>query len=218
MGWFSNFYSSSIGRKFLMGLSGLFLVTFIAIHLLINSFSLVSAELFNAGSHFMATNPLIQAMQYVLAFGFLFHIIMGIVLTRKNYAARPVKYAMNKPGENSSFSSRSMIITGMLVLVFLILHIKDFFIPIKFDHGSYGTDYDLLVLVFSNPLYVAIYVISFILLAIHLNHGFQSAFQTIGVNHPKYTPTIKFLGVLYCVVVGLGFSSIALFHYFNSMN
>ncbi len=218
MGWFSNFTSSSIGRKFLMGITGLFLVTFIAVHLLINSFSLVSAELFNAGSHFMATNPLIQAMQYVLALGFIAHIAMGIVLTIRNNAARPVKYAMNKPGENSNFASRSMILTGVLVMLFLFLHLKDFFVPIKFDHGSYGTDYDLLVLVFSNPVYVVIYVVAFILLGIHLYHGFQSAFQTIGVNHPKYTPAIKFLGVLYCVIVALGFSAIALFHFFNSMN
>jgi len=218
MGWFSNFTSSSIGRKFLMGITGLFLVTFIAVHLLVNSFSLVSAELFNAGSHFMGTNPLIQAMQYVLAAGFLFHIVMGIVLTIKNNAARPVKYAMNKPGENANIASRSMIYTGVLVMLFLFLHLKDFFVPIKFQHGTYGTDYDLLVTVFSNPLYVGIYVVAFILLSIHLYHGFQSAFQTIGVNHPKYTPAIKFLGVLYCFIVGLGFSAIALFHYFNSLN
>jgi succinate dehydrogenase / fumarate reductase cytochrome b subunit len=218
MGWFSNFTSSSIGRKFLMGITGLFLVTFIAVHLLINSFSLVSADLFNAGSHFMGTNPLIQAMQYVLAAGFLFHIVMGIVLTIRNNAARPVKYAMNKPGENSNFASRSMIYTGLLVMLFLFLHMRDFFVPIKFQHGSYGTDYDLLVQVFSNPAYVALYVVAFILLGIHLYHGFQSAFQTIGVNHPKYTPAIKFIGVLYCVVVTLGFSAIALFHFFNSLS
>lgn len=218
MGWFSNFSSSSIGRKFLMGLSGLFLVTFIAVHLLVNSFSLVSADLFNRGSHFMGTNVFIQIMQFVLAAGFLLHIIMGLVLTMKNNAARPVKYAMNKPGENSTFASRSMIYTGLLVLLFLFLHLKDFFIPIKFEHGSYGTDYDLLVAVFSNPLYVVLYVVAFILLSIHLYHGFQSGFQTIGVNHPKYTPSIKFLGVLYCIVVGLGFSAIALFHFFNSLN
>jgi succinate dehydrogenase / fumarate reductase cytochrome b subunit len=218
MGWFSNFSSSSIGRKFIMGLTGLFLVTFIAVHLLVNSFSLVSADLFNAGSHFMATNVLIQVMQYVLALGFIIHIAMGIVLTLKNNAARPVKYAMNKPGENSTFSSRSMIYSGVLVLLFLFLHLKDFFVPIKFEHGTYGTDYDLLVTVFSNPMFVGIYVVAFILLAIHLYHGFQSSFQSIGVNHPKYTPTIKFLGVLYCVIVGLGFSVIALFHYFNSLN
>ena len=215
MSWFSNY--SSIGRKVIMGLSGLFLITFIAIHLLVNSFSLVSKDLFNAGSHFMGSNPVIQVMQYVLALGFLVHIVMGIVLTLQNSAARPVKYAYNNPGANSSFSSRYMIYTGVLVLLFLFLHMKDFFVPIKFEHGTYGTDYDLLTTVFSNPLYVLIYVLAFIGLAIHLHHGFQSAFQSIGANHPKYTPAIKKLGLVFCYVVGIGFSSIALFHYFNSL-
>ncbi len=208
---------SSIGRKVIMGLSGLFLITFIVIHLLINAFSLVSADLFNAGSHFMGTNPVIQVMQFVLAAGFIIHIIMGIRLTMQNNAARPIKYAHNDPSANSSFSSRNMIYTGLLVLLFLFLHLKDFFVPIKFDHGAYGTDYDLLTQVFSNPLYVLIYVIAFIGLAIHLNHGFQSAFQSIGANHSKYTPGLKKFGVVFCYIVGIGFSSIALFHFFNSL-
>jgi succinate dehydrogenase / fumarate reductase cytochrome b subunit len=215
-------FSSSIGRKFVMGLSGLFLITFIMVHLLINLFSLGlgwdGRALFNAGSHFMATNPLIQIMQYVLAAGFIIHIVMGIKLTMQNNAARPVKYAHNKPGENSSFSSRSMIITGMLVLLFLILHIKDFFIEIKFnDLGGLASDYDLLLAVFSKPLYVGLYVFAFIALGFHLNHGFQSAFQSMGLNHSRYNGLIKGAGMLYCVVVALGFSAIAILHYVNSL-
>jgi len=212
-------FSSSVGRKFIMGLSGLFLITFITIHLLINLFSLISADLFNAGSHFMATNPLIQIMQYVLAAGFIIHIVMGIRLTIQNNAARPVKYACNKPGENSSFASRSMIYTGMLVVVFLILHMKDFFVEIKFNHLSNvavanPTDYDLLVQVFQNPIYILIYVIAFIALGIHLNHGFQSAFQTMGLNHKRYNPLIKSAGVAFCALITVGFSAVALFHFF----
>ena len=206
-----------------MSLSGLFLITFIVIHLLINAFSLGlfwdGRELFNAGSHFMATNPLIQIMQYVLALGFIIHIIMGIRLTLQNNGARSVKYANNNPGENSSFSSRSMIITGMLVLLFLVLHIKDFFIEIKFNElGGLPSDYDLLLAVFSKPLYVGLYVFAFIALGVHLNHGFQSAFQSLGVNNKKCTPIIKNLGVLFCVVVALGFSTIAIFHFINTLN
>lgn len=214
--------SSSVGRKFIMGLSGFFLITFIAVHLLINFFSLGlgwdGKELFNAGSHFMATNPLIQIMQYVLAAGFIIHIAMGIRLTLQNNAARPIKYAYNKPDENSSISSRSMIITGMLVLAFLVLHIKDFFIEIKFnDLGGLPSDYDLLREVFSNPLYVGLYVLAFIALGIHLNHGFQSAFQTMGLNHKKYNPLIKAAGAIFCVVITLGFSSVALMHFIQSL-
>jgi len=215
-------FSSSIGRKFIMGLSGLFLITFITLHLLINFFSLGlgwdGRELFNAGSHFMATNPFIQIMQYVLAAGFIIHIGMGIRLTMQNNAARKTKYAHNKPGENSSLSARSMIITGMLVLLFLILHIKDFFVEIKFnDLGGLPSDYDLLLDVFSKPLYVGLYVLAFIALGVHLNHGFQSAFQSIGINHKKYTPIIKAAGSIFCVIIALGFSSIALMHYIHSL-
>jgi len=223
-------FDSSIGRKFVMGLTGLFLITFISLHLLINLFSISSAELFNRASHFMATNPVIQIMQYVLALGFIIHIMMGIRLTMQNNKARNVKYAMNKPTENSTFSARSMIYTGMLVLLFLILHLKDFFWEIKFGHipeitylidgvpTIYHNDFGELVEIFSNPYYVVIYVIAFILLGIHLNHGFQSAFQSLGVNNKKCTPALKSLSVLFCVVVALGFSTIAIFHFINSLN
>jgi len=219
-------FSSSVGRKFIMGLSGFFLITFIAVHLLINFFSLGlgwdGKELFNAGSEFMATNPLIQIMQYVLAAGFIIHIGMGIRLTLQNNAARPVKYAYNKPGENSSMSSRSMIYSGMLVFVFLILHMKDFFVEIKFNHlsnvaGANPTDYDLLLQVFSNPLYVGLYILAFIALGIHLNHGFQSAFQTMGLNHNKYNSLIKASGAIFCVLITLGFSAVALMHFITSL-
>lgn len=213
-------FSNSIGRKFIMGLSGLFLIVFMMVHLTLNLFSLGlcwdGRELFNAGSHFMATNPLIQIMQYVLAAGFIIHMFMGVRLTLQNNAARPIKYAVNKPGENSSFSSRSMAVTGILILLFLILHLKDFFIEIKFnDLGGLASDYDLLLAVFSNKLYVGLYVIAFIVLGIHLNHGFQSSFQTLGLNHKKYNPLIKGASVLFCIVIAVGYSAIALFHFFN---
>lgn len=208
---------SSITRKIIMGLSGLFLITFILVHLMVNGFSLISADLFNAGSHFMGTNPVIQAMQFVLAAGFVIHIGMGIMLTLQNNAARPTKYAYNNASANSTLSSRYMIYSGLLVMVFIFIHMKDFFVPIKFGPHDFGTDFDLLTKVFSNPIYVGVYVLAFIALAIHLHHGFQSSFQSIGANHTKYTPTIKKLGLLFCWVVGIGFSAIALFHYFNSL-
>ena len=225
---------TSIARKVVMGLTGLFLITFLCTHLLVNSFSLVSEELFNRGSHFMATNPLIQVMQYVLAAGFLIHIILGIVLTAQNKAARgSVSYKKENWKANTGVNAKSMIVTGILVLLFLILHMKDFFAEIKFNHDAIGmvsytfesgltklyqNDYSLLVSVFSNPLYVAIYVVSFILLGIHLSHGFQSAFQSIGANHKKYTPLIKGFGTVYSIAIAVGFSSIAIFHYINSLN
>jgi succinate dehydrogenase / fumarate reductase, cytochrome b subunit len=209
--------STSIGRKFFMSLTGLFLITFLTLHLAINLLTLVDKDLFNEASHFMATNVGIQIMQYVLALGFIIHIGLGIVLTLQNKKARPEKYAFNKPSANSGLSSRSMIYTGLLVLVFLGLHLKDYFIEIKFgDMNGFNNDYDLVVALFGMWQYTAIYVLAFIALGIHLNHGFQSAFQSLGANHSRYTPSIKKLSSIYCVVVAVGFSAIAIVHFVNS--
>ncbi|MCB9244850.1 MAG: succinate dehydrogenase cytochrome b subunit [Flavobacteriales bacterium] len=209
------FFTSSIGRKIVMSLTGLFLITFLIVHLGVNLLTLVSAELFNEASHFMATNPLIQAMQYVLALGFVLHISQGIILQIRNKQARPQNYAMNKPATNSSWSSRSMILTGLLILLFLILHLKDYFWVMKFGEMPAGqTDYDLVTGLFQNKLYTLIYVASFILLGFHLDHGFQSAFQSAGVNHRKYTPMIRKIGRVYSLLMALGFSLIALYFSF----
>lgn len=211
-------FTSSVGRKIVMSLTGLFLITFLTLHLAVNLLTLTSRDAFNEAAHFMGTNWFIQSMQYVLALGFLLHIVQGLILASQNSKARPAKYAYNKPSANSTFSSRSMIITGILVLLFLILHIRDYFWELKFDDmNGLPTDYDLVVTLFANPLYTVIYVISFVILSIHLNHGFQSAFQTIGANHPQYTPFIKILGTIFCWVMGLGYSAIAIIHYINQL-
>jgi len=222
--------NTSIARKIVMALTGFFLITFLIVHLLVNSFSVYSAELFNKGSHFMATNPLIQIMQYALAAGFIIHIGLGLKLTMQNRKARGVNYAKTNSAANSTLASRSMIITGLLVLLFIILHMTDFFWNVKFgdlEHVQYldahgvlsdpmQNDYSLMEATFSKPLYVFAYVGSFILLAVHLSHGFASAFQTMGVNHSKWNGLIKTTSYVFCTVIGVGFSVIALFHYFNS--
>jgi len=206
---------SSIARKIWMSLTGLFLITFLIVHLAVNLLTLSSdPELFNEASHFMATNILIQVMQYVLALGFIIHIASGIRIELQNRAARPEKYAFNRPGENSDWNSRNMIMTGVLVMIFLVLHLRDYFWELKFgDMGGYANDYELVVNLFDAWYYTLIYVIAFIMLAFHLNHGFQSAFQSIGVNHPKYTPWIKLLGKLYSYIVPGGFALIAIYHF-----
>ena len=203
---------TSLARKFLMALTGLFLITFLVLHLSINLLTLCSdPELFNGASHFMATNPLIQAMQYVLALGFILHIGMGIRLNYLNNKARPVKYAKNAPGENASAASRSMIYTGLLVFVFLLIHLYNYYYKIKFI--GVDDDYLLVTTLFDSGIYTMIYVLSFILLGIHLNHGFQSAFQSLGANHRKYTPWIKKVGFLYSFLTAFGFSAIAIYHF-----
>jgi succinate dehydrogenase / fumarate reductase cytochrome b subunit len=217
------FSSSSVGRKVLMALSGFFLMFFLLQHLVINLLSVVSADAFNEVSHFMGTNGLIQfVMQPILLFGVLFHLFMGIYLDFKNKAARPIKYAMDKPSENSSWMSRNMIITGIMILLFLGLHFYDFWIPEiqdKFIDGIWDQPtkyFPHLIHKFENPVRVGIYCVSFVFLGLHLLHGFQSSFQSAGFNHNKYTPILKKLGNLYAIAIPLGFIFIALFHLLTS--
>jgi succinate dehydrogenase / fumarate reductase cytochrome b subunit len=216
--------NSSVGRKVLMALSGFFLLFFLAQHFAINMLSVFSADLFNEVSHFMGTNGMIQfVMQPVLLFGVLFHLGMGIYLDAKNKAARPIKYAMDKPSENSNWMSRNMIITGIMIMLFLGLHFYDFWWPEikdKFIDGNWDNPtkyFPHLQHKFIDLTRVIIYCVSFVFLALHLLHGFQSSFQSAGFNHNKYTPIIKRLGNLYAIAIPAGFVCIALFHYFTQL-
>tara|TARA_B100000809_G_C15082882_1_gene510300 strand:+ start:160 stop:816 length:657 start_codon:yes stop_codon:yes gene_type:complete len=211
---------SSIGRKILMALSGFFLLFFLLQHLLINILSVISADSFNEVSYFMGTNPLIQfIMQPLLLFGVIFHLAMGIYLDFQNKKAKGQKNVSNNAGSNSNWMSRNMIITGLTVMAFLIAHFADFWLPEivdKFIDGNSqeGKDYNHHVIeMFKNPIRVGLYSLSFIMLMLHLLHGFQSSFQSVGFSHNKYTPIIKTLGNVYAVVIPLGFIFIAVYHH-----
>ncbi len=212
-----------------MALSGFFLLLFLLQHMSINMMSVFSEELFNETSHFMGTNPLVQGLlQPILMFGVLFHLGMGIKLELENRAARPVKYAMNNGAANSTWMSRNMIITGITVMLFLGLHLYDFWVhemQVKYMQGDMSGLIDPMYPdsgyrywhelheKFHDPVRVGIYVLSFVFLALHLMHGFQSAFQSVGFNHRKYTPVIKKLSNIYAVAVPLGFIFIAVYHF-----
>ncbi|MCF8275310.1 MAG: succinate dehydrogenase cytochrome b subunit [Flavobacteriales bacterium] len=217
--------SSSIAKKIAMALSGFFLLFFLLQHLTINFISVISPDGFNSASHFMGTNPIVQiALQPVLAFGVIFHLMMGMRLELQNRSARPIKYAMNKAEANSSWMSRNMIITGIMIMLFLGLHFYDFWIPelnVKYVQGDMsglnaegGMRYwEELHHKFHDPIRTGLYVLSFVFLALHLMHGFQSAFQSVGFNHKKYTPVIKKLSNIYAIVVPLGFIIVAVYHF-----
>jgi succinate dehydrogenase / fumarate reductase cytochrome b subunit len=212
---------STIGRKFLMALSAMFLLIFLLIHLSVNLLSLLGEEgPFNAASHFMGYNPLIQfAMQPVLIIGVVFHFVMGFVLELKNKAARPVKYAVANNSGNSTWASRNMIISGAVILAFLGLHFYDFWVHemnYKYLEGLTINEtryWEELHAKFADPIRVAFYVISFVLLGLHLSHGFQSSFQSIGARHPKYLPVVKSIGTWYSILIPLGFIVVAVFHF-----
>jgi succinate dehydrogenase / fumarate reductase cytochrome b subunit len=213
--------SSSVARKFAMALSALFLVFFLLMHVTINTISLFSEEAFNKASHFMGTNPLIQfVMQPVLMAGIMYHIVMGVVLELKNKSARSVKYVVNNGGANSTWMSRNMIYTGLAVFLFLILHFKHFWVEeINYKYieklpENPNRYYEELVHVFQSPITVVIYILAFVFLALHLLHGFQSAFQSLGVDSRK-AKCIKTLGKVYAIAVPFIFIVIALYHHFN---
>ena len=219
------FFSSSIGRKVAMALSAFFLMIFLIIHLTVNLTSLFSADVFNEFSHFMGTNPLIQyAMQPVLIFGVVFHFVMGFVLEYQNRRAIGVSYAKNKGGDNSTWMSRNMLLSGAVILAFLVLHFIDFWIPemnLKYIQGDMSgmhngeyRYYHELQEKFLNPVRVSAYVVAFILLALHLLHGFTSAFQSMGVTAGR-KKFLKNLGTIYSIIIPLGFIIIALWHHFN---
>ena len=219
-----SFISSSIGKKVAMSLSAFFLISFLLLHVAINLLSVVSAEMYNEASHFMGTNPIIQlVMQPILIFGVLFHFTMGFVLEFQNKSARPIKYEMKNEKGNSSWLSRNMIYSGLVILAFLGLHFYDFWIPeikykyIEFQAPDEHRYFAELVHKFEDPMRVGFYAISFILLMMHLLHGFQSAFQSLGVNN-KFTPGIKKMAWAFSVAVPLAFVFIALFHHLRALN
>jgi succinate dehydrogenase / fumarate reductase cytochrome b subunit len=206
---------ASITKKITMSIIGLFLAVFLVVHLVINSMLLVNdgGEAFREGAHFMATNPLIKLMEPVLFLAFFLHIVLGIILWFQNNAARPTGYYKANVSE-TSFMSKYMIHTGIIIGIFLLLHMIHFyFAKIGLVEGIMGADghpdfYSMAMQLFKDPMYVAIYVISFFGLGFHLNHAIQSAFQSLGLNHSKYTPFIKGLGTVYSIVITLGFSII----------
>ena len=207
-----------------MALSALFLISFLLIHFAVNFTSVFSASLYNELAHFMGTNPLVQfALQPVLLFGVLYHFIMGFVLEFKNRQAREVKYAMNKGEANSSWMSRNMIYSGLFILFFLGFHFYDFWIPeinykyVEMKPADPERYYGEVQHLFESPVRVLIYSLSFVFLALHLLHGFQSSFQSIGARHPQYTAGIKKAGNLFAIFIPVGFIFIAVFHFIISL-
>jgi len=218
---------SSITKKIWMSLMGLFLMTFLVVHLGINLLLLFdpTRELFNIVAHFMGTNPIIQIFQWVLFAGFGIHIVLGITLQIQNWIARPKGYKVKASSEDSFFS-KYMIHTGVIIMIFLGIHFANFFFKAKIFHsipefvfnGVHTGMEDMGILVmelFKLPEYVVGYIIALLILGFHLDHAFQSAFQSLGLNHKKYTPFIKGLGHIYSIVITLGYIIIPLFIYFT---
>lgn len=206
----SKAFTSSIGKKFVMGLTGIFLISFLLIHVAINALIFLndSGATFNVAADFMGHNIVIRIMEIGLFAGLILHIVQAIMLTSQNNAARPQKYAYNNPSANSKWYSRSMGLLGTLILMFLVLHLYHFWWPTKvavFNHEEHNT-FQNIVAIFQELWVVIVYVLGVISLGYHLLHGFQSSFQTMGWNHKKWTPVIKTIGVGFSIIVPVIFA------------
>ena len=225
MSWLTKTLTSTLGRKVIMALTGIFLILFLAVHLTGNLQLLKNdnGEAFNIYAEFMSTNPLIQFVSKGNFFFIILHVFVSIFLTRKNKQARPVAYKVPVKSGTSSWSSRNMGILGTLILVFLIIHLKGFWyemhfgeIPYKNYDGYEARDlYAVVNEAYSQWYWVVVYVIGMFAVAFHLSHGFQSAFQTLGLSHVKYSPAIKFVGVAFAILVPAGFAAIPILMFFN---
>lgn len=221
----SNFLTTSIGRKFLMSISGLFLMLFLIVHLSVNLLLVFddSGNLFNQGAHFMVTNPAIKIMEPILALGFVIHIIWSFFISLQNMKARPIGYNKLNNSKSSAWASRNMLVLGALVLVFLVMHIIDFYWKIRYTGDPSltavsvgGTEMDNTYALVSglfktNLLYCIIYIIGAILLGLHLGHGFWSSFQTIGLANKVWLKRLQFVGQIFAILIALGFAIIPLY-------
>ncbi|MDR0982687.1 MAG: succinate dehydrogenase cytochrome b subunit [Culturomica sp.] len=222
----SNFLTSSIGKKVIMSISGLFLIAFLIVHLSLNLLLIFdnSGELFNIGAHFMATNPIIKVVEPVLALGFVVHIILATILTIQNMKARPVGYARSEQSNNASWASRNMFILGGLILIFLVIHLYNFWLNIKLpelgtpleittvDGVEMENAYLMVSSLFKNSVFFCmLYVLAAIFLGLHLSHGFWSCFQSVGFSNKIWRKRLEWVGYLFAIVIGVGFAIIPLY-------
>jgi len=226
MGWFGKFITSSIGKKLIMSLTGLFLIMFLIVHLLGNLQLLHDDEgqAFNLYARFMTTNPLIKVISYSLYTFILLHAILGVVLWRQNRAARGNQaYAMTKVravNTNPGFA-KNMAWLGIIIFVFLLIHMYQFWFQMHMDKVPYATYdgeevknlFEPVRVAFTDVTFVVFYIVCMVIIGFHLWHGFQSAFQTLGINHQKWSPVIRFLGKAYAIIIPALFALIPIAFY-----
>jgi succinate dehydrogenase / fumarate reductase, cytochrome b subunit len=221
--------SSSLGRKFVMAVTGLFLISFLVVHLSGNLllFKEDGGAAFNAYAHFMGTNWVVRVLEIVLFAGIIFHFAEGVSLVFRNRAARPKRYDL-KGANGASWSSRWMGALGGIVTVFLVIHLADFFFKsrlatpgpgvIEVDAEGTRNLYAVVRESFSVSWYSGIYVVCMVGLAFHLLHGFRSAFQTLGLSHRGYALQVRRLGAAFSILVPLAFASMPIYFYLISLN
>ncbi len=214
-------FKSSVGKKIKMALTGLFLVSFLIVHASVNALIFYNdqGETFTIGAHFMATNPIIRTLEIVLIVGFILHIVQGLRLWWENRKARPIAYAYKKNNTpDVKWYSKSMTLFGTLILLFLIIHTQNFWIPNRIHQFQTGEELDLYAMMlekFQNPIEVVIYILGCTSLSWHLLHGFKSAFQSLGLNHRKYNPLILKTSYAFAIILPLTLAMMPISFYFG---
>lgn len=208
MTWLIRTLKSSVGLKLIMALSGLCFCAFIVIHTTGNLTLYGGREMFiSYAEHLHALGVVLTVAEWGLLTLALIHIGTGLTLFIQNLRARPVRYKVNHRAGGRTLSSATMPYTGLLVLGFVIIHLLNFHFVDKSD----TTIFNIVSKTFANPFYIALYVVGVLLAALHISHGFWSAFQTLGANHPKYQPAIRGLSIVLALAVGAGLGLLPLY-------
>ncbi|WP_321480374.1 succinate dehydrogenase cytochrome b subunit [uncultured Bacteroides sp.] len=208
--------SSSIGRKLVMSISGMFLIMFLTLHLAINFTAIISREAYERASHFMSENIFIKMMVPVLALGFIVHIAMGVILTIQNRKARPTDYTVKGKHPKVSWASKNMFALGIIILGLLIIHLNHFWAEIQLQEflgNAKANPYDLVVATFSNWWNVSVYVIWILAIGFHVSHGFWSMFQSMGLNNDKWLPRLRTIAIIYSYVITTGYIIIPIYFF-----
>jgi succinate dehydrogenase / fumarate reductase, cytochrome b subunit len=216
---FLRVFSSSVGTKLLVGVTGLLLVVYMVLHLVGNALIVLGRETFNEYSHRLISNPLIVPIEVALLLVFLVHIYKTVTMWMQNKAARPVSYQKKERAGHTSrkgLASSTMIASGLLVMVFVVIHVKQFKFGTFYLASGSDTVRDLYrteIEIFRDPLWVAFYVIATLLVALHMSHGVSSAFQSLGLDHPRYTRRLVAIGLVVAVAIGGGLAIIPIWVY-----
>jgi len=209
MRWLFDLLSTSIGKKLLMAVTGLFLVLFLAVHLYGNLYLYAGEEAFNAHAKSISSNVLVRVVEVVLFLAIIAHAGNGVRLTIENRRARPQRYRMKRRAGFSNLASRTMAVSGSVVFIFIVVHLRNFFWEARFGRAAAGESlYRVVTETFALPGYAALYVVAMVLLGLHLAHGVLSALRTLGIEHQRYTPLLRGLGLALAVGFAAAFASL----------
>jgi succinate dehydrogenase / fumarate reductase cytochrome b subunit len=208
MNWLTHTIWTSVGKKLMMAVTGLFFCIFLTLHLAGNMTIYAGKDAFNSyAAHLHALGPLVTVFEWGLLLFALIHVCTGLFLFYQNFTARPARYAVNKRAGGRTLGSGTMPYTGVILLLFVIYHLFNF----HFVDKTHTTIFQIVSSAFSKPVYVMTYTFAMIVAAVHVSHGFWSAFQTLGANHPKYTPVLRGLSLVFSLIVGIGFGFIPIY-------